>query len=60
MSALVRVSEIIVPEWDPLDADPGLVVAVARVEDEQREIELVNGLFTETMCWALLTDKAET
>jgi hypothetical protein len=59
MSALPR-TFVIVPEWDPLDVDLGLADAVRRAEDEQREIELANGLFTETMCWALLTDKAET
>lgn len=54
-TSLVRTSEIIVPEWDPLDADPGLVDAVARAAEEQRELRLLTDpVMAPIMEWALL------
>jgi hypothetical protein len=56
MTAPVRVSEILIPAWDPLDADPALVSAVSRLEVEEHEIALVNGPLSEPMSWVLLSE----
>jgi hypothetical protein len=58
MPTLPRHSEIIIPAFDPLDLDVGLVDAVRRYLREQEEIAMANDLLTgDLLEYALLHEE---